>query len=159
MVRYLLSPSSLVLCVAHRMPPGALAYHIFYQGTRNLDWESKGLNYATINYDEPSTLVDAFRGVEIVISAIGFRALERQKCLARAAKEAGVKIFVPSEYGGETHKTEGQVYFLAKKGIQEYLEEIKLPYTLFYTGSSPDFFLTSYACIPHHPFQCSFLNF
>lgn len=114
-----------------------------------MDWESKGLNYATINYDKPSILVNAFRGAEVAISTIGFRALEQQRYLARAAKEAGVKIFVPSEYGGETHEVEEGVYFLAKKGIHKYLEEIKLPYTLFYTGPSPDFFLTSYVYAPH----------
>ena len=85
----------------------------------------------------------------MAVSTIAYRALDQQKCLARAAKEAGVKLFAPSEYGGETHRAKDHPLFLAKKTIQEYLEEIKLPYTLFYTGIT-DFLLAPYACEPYH---------
>jgi len=101
--------------------------------------ESKGLKYATINYEEPSTLVDAFKGVEVVISTVTFAASGQQKHLARAAKEAGVKLFAPSEYGSQSHMVTHPIH-LAKKEIQDYLKEIKLPYTLFYTGVFSDLF-------------------
>lgn len=99
---YLLSPSSPVPCVADAYTPcGGFTYNLVRQDSRDPDWESKGLKYATINYDEPSTLVDAFRGAEVVISTVSYRAVDQQRQLARAAKEAEVKIFAPSEYGGE----------------------------------------------------------
>ena len=132
--------------------------HLIHQDTRDLDWESKGLTYATINYDEPSTLVDAFREVEVVISTVAYRAVDQQKDLARAAKEAGVKLFAPSEYGGETHRATDHELFLTKKRIHQYLEEIKLPYTLFYSGPTPDFFLSPYVCVQCCQFEFRFLT-
>lgn len=99
----------------------------------------------------PSTLVDAFKGVEVVISTIPFSALETQKPLARAAKEAGVKIFVPSEYGGQSHKGGDHFIYQAKKATQDYLREINLPYTLLYTGPMPGMFLIPYASTPPLP--------
>jgi len=156
-VRCLLSHSSPVPYVVDTCAPhGALTDNLVHQDTRDLDWESKGLKYATINYDEPSTLVDAFRGVEVVISTVAYRAVDQQRQLAQAAKEAGVKTFAPSEYGGETHRVTDHALFLTKKRIHEYLEEIKLPYTLFYTGPTPDFFLSPYVGVPHRRFRFRF---
>lgn len=40
--------------------------------------------------------------VEVVISALAYGALPAQWPIADAAKEAGVKLFVPSEYGMPT---------------------------------------------------------
>jgi hypothetical protein len=102
-------------------------------------------------------LVDAFKGVQVVISTVGIVALGQQKDLARAAKEAGVKLFAPSEYGGQSHLITHFVY-LAKKEIQDYLKEIKLPYTLFYTGVFPDTFFTPCARVPPLPVWVSFSN-
>ena len=96
----------------------------------------------------PSTLVDAFKGVEVVISTVGFTGLESQKALARAAKEAGVKLFSPSDYGGQSHKGGDHFIYQAKKAIQDYLREINLPYTTFYTGPIPGLFLIPYVCTP-----------
>lgn len=119
--------------------------------------ESKGLKYATINYEEPPTLVDAFKGVEVVISTVGFAACGQQKQLARAAKEAGVKLFSPSEYGNQSHMVTHALH-LAKKEIQDYLKEIGLPYTLFYTGIFSDFYFDPYACMSPLPVCASFSN-
>lgn len=40
--------------------------------------------------------------MEVVISALAYGALAAQRPIADAAKEAGVKLFVPSEYGMPT---------------------------------------------------------
>ena len=92
-----------------------------------------------------------------MISMISFWALDQQKDLARAAKEAGVKLFAPSEYGGQSHKAT-DVAYPAKKEIQDYLKEIDLPYTLFYTGLFTDHFFVPYACVLLLPVQVSFSN-
>lgn len=44
-------------------------------------------------------LVEALRGQHVVICAVGFNALETQYKVIDAAVEAGVKRFLPSEYG------------------------------------------------------------
>ena len=90
-----------------------------------------------------------------MISTLGFRALGLQKDLARAAKEAGVKLFAPSEYGGQSHEF-ANIISSAKKEIQDYLKEIKLPYTLFYTGVFSDIFFAPYACLTPLPVSVSF---
>ena len=92
-----------------------------------------------------------------MISMISFWALGQQKDLARAAKEAGVKLFAPSEHGGQSHKATDAAY-PAKKVIQDYLEEIDLLYTLFYTGLFTDQFFVPYACVVLLPVQVSFSN-
>lgn len=50
------------------------------------------------------TLASTFRehNVEVVISALAYGALPAQWPISDAAKEAGVKLFVPSEYGMPT---------------------------------------------------------
>lgn len=57
-------------------------------------------------------------------------AIQGQRGLADAAKAAGVKIFVPSEFGtaSANHLVE------MKTKILNYLKEIELPYVIFYTG-------------------------
>lgn len=40
--------------------------------------------------------------VEVVISALAYSALPAQQPIADAAREAGVKLFVPSEFGMPT---------------------------------------------------------
>lgn len=67
-------------------------------------------------------------GVEVVVSTVAHDALPHQHLLGDAAKQAGVKLFVPSEFGHSTiGQTEGKLGLKSKFG--EYLEEIKLPFT------------------------------
>ena len=76
--------------------------------------------------------------MDVVVSTLAVAALNVQPGIAEAAKEAGVKLFVPSEFGGPTEgETEG--LFGAKASIQERLKAIGIPYTLFYTGPFADF--------------------
>lgn len=61
-----------------------------------------------------------------------------QPIIAEAAKEVGVKLFVPSEFGGPTEgETEG--YLGTKAKIHEQLKVIDMPYALFYTGVFLDY--------------------
>ena len=102
------------------------------------EWVTQGAKFATIDYNDQSTLVAAFEGVEVAISTVknvedGIRG---QKALADAAKTAGVKIFAPSEYGSPFVKIEGGIAF--KEQIHDHLRQIGLPYVLFYTGPWAD---------------------
>ncbi|CAF3135941.1 unnamed protein product [Rotaria sp. Silwood2] len=59
------------------------------------------VNIIRVNYSDKSALVKALTGQDIVISAVGGEALLKNldKILIEAALEAGVKWFIPSEYG------------------------------------------------------------
>jgi uncharacterized protein YbjT (DUF2867 family) len=92
----------------------------------------------TVDYSNKESIKKALTGVDVVISTLPGTALDVQPGIAEAAKEAGVKLFVPSEFGGPTEgATEG--LFGAKANIQERLKAIGIPYALFYTGPFADF--------------------
>ncbi|KAF7975619.1 hypothetical protein HWV62_9209 [Athelia sp. TMB] len=71
--------------------------------------------------------------IEVVVSTVAHEALPHQHLLADAAKEAGVKLFVPSEFGYSTLGiTEGELGIKAQFG--EYIEQIGLPFTRIFNG-------------------------
>lgn len=53
--------------------------------------------------------------VEVIISSVGNEGIPTQRIFADAAKTAGSKLFVPSEYGMPTHGTAGTESLLASK--------------------------------------------
>ncbi|KAF8258520.1 hypothetical protein EI94DRAFT_1754467 [Lactarius quietus] len=81
-------------------------------------------------------VVKALTGVDVVISTLAASALDVQPGIAEVAKEAGVKLFVPSEFGGPTEgATEGS---LAQSQDSRTVKAIGIPYALFYTGAFAD---------------------
>ncbi|KAI0296986.1 NAD-P-binding protein [Multifurca ochricompacta] len=87
------------------------------------------------------SIKNALVGVDVVISTIAATVINLQVGLAEAAKEAGVQLFVPSEFGAQTEgETEG--FLGAKANIQTQLKALGLPYTLFYTGGFADYLWT-----------------
>ena len=64
----------------------------------------QGATIATVDYTDATALASILEkhNVEVVISALAYGALAAQRHIADAAKEAGVKLFVPSEYGMPT---------------------------------------------------------
>lgn len=96
------------------------------------EWATQGAKFVAVDYNDRSSLVTAFEGVEVVICTVRGvpEAIQGQEGLADAAKAAGAKIFVPSEFGtaSANHLVE------MKTKILNYLKEIELPYVIFYTG-------------------------
>ncbi|KAH8999534.1 NAD-P-binding protein [Lactarius akahatsu] len=75
--------------------------------------------------------------VKKALTGVVRTALGLQPRIAQAAKEVGVKLFVPSEFGGPT-KGETEGLFGEKGKIEEQLKAIGIPYALFYTGGFAD---------------------
>ncbi|EJU01278.1 NADP-binding protein [Dacryopinax primogenitus] len=101
------------------------------------DLEAKGIVFKTVDYSEPTTLVSALQGIDVVISAITHNALPAEFPLADAAKASRVKHFVLSEYGNPSNgKTYGM--FELKNRVRQYLIALDLPYSQFFTGIFPD---------------------
>jgi uncharacterized protein YbjT (DUF2867 family) len=91
-----------------------------------------------VDYSNKESIKRALTGVDVVISTIPGTAIDVQPGIAEAAKEAGVQLFVPSEFGGSTEgETEG--YLGAKAKIHEQLKAIGIPYALFFTGGFSDY--------------------
>ncbi|KAI0294070.1 NAD-P-binding protein [Multifurca ochricompacta] len=94
-----------------------------------------------VDYSNKESIKNALVGVDVVISTLASTVLHLQVGLAEAAKEAGAKLFVPSEFGARTEgATEGFLGF--KANIQNQLRAVGLPYTLFYTGGFADYLWT-----------------
>ena len=91
-----------------------------------------------VDYSDPESIKNALSGVDVVVSTISGEALDVQGKIAEAAKEAGVKLFVPSEFGGVTEgETEG--LFGQKASILDQLKAVRIPYAVFYTGPFADY--------------------
>ena len=64
-----------------------------------------GATLSIVDYASPASLSAALADVQVVISALNVAipgVLDVQETLATAAKERGVRLFVPSEFGNPT---------------------------------------------------------
>ena len=91
-----------------------------------------------VDYSNRESVKTALTGVDVVISTVAVTAVDLQPGIAEAAKDVGVKLFVPSEFGGPTVGPKGGQLGIKVK-IQEQLRAIGIPYALFYTGPFADF--------------------
>ncbi|KAH9978228.1 NAD-P-binding protein [Lactifluus volemus] len=96
-----------------------------------------------VDYSSRDSIRDALIGIDVVICTISGAVIDLQRVIIEAAKEAGVQLFLPSEFGGATEgKTEG--VFGEKADIQRLLIDLDLPYAAFYTGPFADGLWQSY---------------
>lgn len=63
---------------------------------------SKGVEVIAVDYSSHQSITNALKDVDVVFSALRDDGLDIQINVIRAAKDAGVKLFVPSEYGRNT---------------------------------------------------------
>ena len=96
-----------------------------------------------VDYSNHESVKRALTGVDVVISTVPVAALDVQGKIAAAAKEADVKLFVPSEFGGIT-KEDSEDIRSVKAKVQGQLRALGMPYTAFYTGPFPDYIWDSY---------------
>ncbi|KAI1376568.1 NAD(P)-binding protein [Hypoxylon crocopeplum] len=96
-----------------------------------------------VDYESPESLFKALEGQDAVVSAVGFTGLPQQIPLIRAAVKAGVKRFLPSEFGGdaENEKANHLPPFHAKKEISDALKKEAASGTLTYSLVSTGPFL------------------
>lgn len=102
----------------------------------------KGATIVEGNMMQPETLLPACAGVDVVVSAIGNNevTVPGQKNLIDAAKQQGVKRFIPSDYSVDYRKLDyGDNDNLDKrKEVFEYLQQSGLEYTLVLNGAFMD---------------------
>lgn len=98
-----------------------------------------GVKVLRANYDSAESLKQAFQGQDAVVSLVGGGALGDQNKLIDAAIAAGVKRFLPSEFGSNTTNSEVRAVvpvFEAKFGTVNYLKskEDSISWTSVVTG-------------------------
>jgi len=97
----------------------------------------KGAVVAPTDYSDKAALVASLAGVDVIISTLTHYALDQQVPIAEVAKEAGVKLFVPSEFGMATDTATDGLLGL-KANIARKIRDLGLPTTLFFTGGFSD---------------------
>lgn len=122
--------------------------HLCRQDSRNLDrYRDAGVKITTVDYGSAESLKNATTGADVVISTLNHdpAALQAQYLLAEQAKAAGVKLFVPSEFGDATDRENPEGVFAIKQSVHRRLKELDLPYSLFFTGPHSDYVFVPYA--------------
>jgi hypothetical protein len=124
-----------------RPPSIAALFTCHEQGSKTtIEGDTKVI---AVDYSNKESIKSALSGVDVVICTISCMALGLQTGIAAAAMEAGVKLFVPSEFGNSSEgETEG--IWGKKAVIQTQLKAADIPYTIFYTGPFADFIWTPY---------------
>ncbi|KUJ17666.1 isoflavone reductase family protein-like protein CipA [Mollisia scopiformis] len=95
---------------------------------------------AYVDYSDVASLTEAFRGNDAVISTVGLMGLQGQTTAVEAAVAAGVKRFLPSEFGYDLEDpkieaiTANLPIFGAKVNVKKLIEEK--------AASNPDFTYT-----------------
>jgi uncharacterized protein YbjT (DUF2867 family) len=68
-----------------------------------------GVKAHKTDYSSPASLAKAFQGQDAVVSTIATGALGRQQAFIDVIVKAGVKRFIPSEFGIDTTRATGGV--------------------------------------------------
>lgn len=102
-----------------------------------------------VDYDSLESLTNALKGHEAVVSTLASAAIATQVLLIEAATKAGVRRFIPSEFGSNTlnEKTRKLPVFKDKVTVQDALQKAAaapggLSYTLICTGPFFDWGIT-----------------
>jgi uncharacterized protein YbjT (DUF2867 family) len=120
----------------------------------------RGVAIVEADVMKPETLLQVLDGVDVVVSAVGNNevTVAGQKKLIDAAKQKGVKRFIPSDYSVDYRKLDyGDNDNLdMRKHVFEYLQQSGLAYTLILNGAFMDNVGTPYMPqfdLEHHIFQ------
>ncbi|KAF7311402.1 NmrA domain-containing protein [Mycena kentingensis (nom. inval.)] len=99
-----------------------------------------GVKVVSVDFNDVAEVTQALKanGVEVVLSTVATEAVSAQKPLVEAAKAAGIKLMVPSEYGMPTDgQTEGVLG--AKNEIAEFIKSAGIPSLRIYIGGFAEF--------------------
>lgn len=121
--------------------------HACRQESSNLDgYKVSGAKIVVVDYGSAESLKSAVTGADVVVSTLTHApaALQAQHLLAEQAKAAGVKLFVPSEFGDPTDRENAEGAFALKQSVHHKLKGLDLPYALFFTGPHPDYIFVPY---------------
>jgi uncharacterized protein YbjT (DUF2867 family) len=97
---------------------------------------ARGARIVQVDYNDDAAVTTALKGVDAVVSTLGFAGLQLQVPIAKAAKAAGVQLFAPSEFGGPTDMASGPL--AVKHAIAEDIRALGLPTVRFFTGGFSD---------------------
>lgn len=96
-----------------------------------------------VDYNDKQSLVNVLKGQDAVVSTVAMEAILTQKVIIDAAIQAGVRRFIPSDFGSLTTNPEASrlPHHVPMVEIQDYLQSKsdKIEYTIFSIGAFTDF--------------------
>lgn len=104
-----------------------------------------GVKFAVVDHNSIDSLEAAFRGQDAIVSTVGMKAIPGQKLVIDAAIKAGVKRFIPSDFGAlTTDPNAGHFpYHRGMIDIQNHLhakaDARSIKYTILSVGASTEF--------------------
>ncbi|KUF84888.1 Isoflavone reductase [Phytophthora nicotianae] len=93
-------------------------------------FKERGVSLVKVNYDNEASLKAALTGNEVVVCTIHAYHHSIQFAVARAAKAAGLQLFVPTEFGMADEDGPN----VTKEKVRTQLKELELPFALFHGG-------------------------
>lgn len=88
-------------------------------------FKEHGAKIVSADFGDETALVKALAGIDVILSAMNGPGLGEQVPVIKAAAKAGVKRFIPSEFGINTRKTMKDVPVLAGKvDIQDLIKSL-----------------------------------
>ncbi|CAE6436156.1 unnamed protein product [Rhizoctonia solani] len=105
------------------------------------EFKSQGASLHAVSYDDEASLFKALEGVDVLVSTVAGAALvSAQVPLIKAAKAAGVKLFLPSEYGSvfEDESNPSPV-IQSKKKVIKAAQDAGLPFAALSNGGFPEY--------------------
>ncbi|RUS32663.1 hypothetical protein BC938DRAFT_474674 [Jimgerdemannia flammicorona] len=98
-------------------------------------YKAVGVEVVAVEYTDHAGLVKILKGVDVVVSTVSIEAVyDEQIVLIKASVEAGVKRFIPSDFGSD-HERVKHPFIVPKVRIAEHLRAHKtLEHTIFYTN-------------------------
>ena len=105
---------------------------------KNLFSELSNVQAVKVDYEDAAALEQAFKGVDVVVSAVGFSGIVPQLKYIDAVEAAGVKWFLPSEFGCDTQAPyfKDEPFFGHKRNAVDHIKTKKdMAYTAVSTGN------------------------
>jgi len=103
-----------------------------------------GVTIIEIDYSNQESIISALRGQQAVVSNVGWQIIGEQYKLVDAAIEAGVSMFLPSEFGADLSNAKAAALpvFAGKAATRKYIEakaaEGKISYAYIVPGNFLD---------------------
>jgi uncharacterized protein YbjT (DUF2867 family) len=100
----------------------------------------ESVKVAKVDYSDPSSLTEALKGHDVLVSTITITAADQQKHLFEAAIKVGIKRIIPSNFGGDLTNAKCQALpvFAPKVELERYIKEktqgTETTYTFIYNN-------------------------
>ncbi|EUC67629.1 isoflavone reductase-like protein [Rhizoctonia solani AG-3 Rhs1AP] len=105
-------------------------------------FKTRGALVHGVTYEDEAELTEVLKGVDVVLSTLNAGGITgAQPNLLRASKKAGVKLFMPSEFGDPFEGEAEAEIFRAKRELHKLAKELEMPIAVILTGLFPDYCL------------------